>query len=107
MGKDPVGASQDDNLTLEQCANFGNVSTTGGHRGGILGYQEEGCSGSDDTNSIVRDCINHGYVTDGGGIIGEIDHYANQHRCVNARILESGDQLIRGEKNRTKTHIRP
>lgn len=104
MGKDPVGASQDDNLTLEQCANFGNVSTTGGHRGGILGYQEEGCSGSDDTNSIVRDCINHGYVTDGGGIIGEIDHYANQHRCVNARILESGDQLIRGEKNGSINH---
>lgn len=104
MGNDPGGARESDNLYLYSCANYGNISSTGGWVGGILGFQEEGEEGKNDGNSVVEDCINHGQITDGGGIIGFVDHYSQQRRCINFGKINGGDALVDKEKDGAVTH---
>ena len=104
MGNDPSGARESDNLYLYSCANYGNISSTGGWVGGILGFQEEGEEGKNDGNSVVEDCINHGQITDGGGIIGFVDHYSQQRRCINFGKINGGDALVDKEKDGAVTH---
>lgn len=108
MGYDPEYTQQGDNLEVYSCANYGLVEASNSWVGGILGYQEEGETGSGDTNSIVRDCVNYGEIAknvgSGGGIVGRNDNYANQHRCINFGKVYTGDALVDEEKDGAVTH---
>lgn len=108
MGKDPGATQQGDNLEVYSCANYGLVEASNSWVGGILGYQEEGKTGKNDTNSIVKDCVNYGEIAknvgSGGGIVGRIDNYANQSRCINFGKVYTGDALVDKEKDLAVTH---
>lgn len=97
MGKDPGGlqAHQSTNLQVGYCANTGPVSSDGGgsHTGGILGFQEEGCSDYTDQDSWVHDCYNTGKIGgsgDRGGIVGYVDHYSYVQKCFNTGETDKG-----------------
>ena len=108
MGYDPGATQKGDNLEVYSCANYGLVEASNSWVGGILGYQEEGKTGKNDTNSIVKDCVNYGEIAknigSGGGIVGRIDNYANQHRCINFGKVYTGDALVDDEKSAAITH---
>ncbi|MBQ7041153.1 MAG: hypothetical protein IJN66_00375 [Muribaculaceae bacterium] len=95
MGKDPSAAHQSTNLQVGYCANTGTVSSNNGssHVGGILGFQEEGCSDWTDEDSWVHDCYNTGSITgsgDRGGIVGYVDHYSYVQKCFNSGETNKG-----------------
>lgn len=95
MGKDPSAAHQSTNLQVGYCANTGTVSSSNGssHVGGILGFQEEGCSDWADEDSWVHDCYNTGSITgsgDRGGIVGYVDHYSYVQKCFNSGETDKG-----------------
>lgn len=95
MGKDASAAHQSTNLQVGYCANTGTVSSSNGssHVGGILGFQEEGCSDWTDEDSWVHDCYNTGSITgsgDRGGIVGYVDHYSYVQKCFNSGETNKG-----------------
>lgn len=74
--------------TIINCVNYGRVSGSGYHTGGIVGYQ----LGS----SVIANCANYGHVTGGsdcvGGIAGEnYNKNSRVYNCVNGGTVDGSD----------------